>query len=79
MTTITVKQIPTRLHTALKSRAKKNKRSLNREIIECLENIVTPQKLDAGKFLAEVREYRNQLPGKLTDKMIENAKTVGRP
>lgn len=40
-TTITLKNVPAKLHRALKDQAKKHKRSLNMEAIQCLEHAMT--------------------------------------
>lgn len=55
---ITIKNIPGSVHESLKRRAKLNKRSLNSEIISCLEAAVEPVKLDRDAFLDEVRQLR---------------------
>jgi plasmid stability protein len=55
---ITVKNIPDRVHVALKRRARQNKRSLNSEILSCLEAAVEPSRLDTDAFLDEVRQLR---------------------
>lgn len=55
---ITVKNIPDRVHLALKRRARQNKRSLNSEILSCLEAAVEPSRLDTDAFLDEVRQLR---------------------
>lgn len=55
---ITLKNIPDSVHRALKKRAKLNRRSLNSEILNCLETAVAPAKLDTDAFLDEVRRLR---------------------
>lgn len=57
---ITVKNIPDHLHKALKLRARRNKRSMNSEILHCLEAAVAPARLDTAAFLDEVRRLRDQ-------------------
>jgi len=44
MAAITLKAIPLRLHQQLKSRARKNRRSLNQEVLATLEAAVAPAK-----------------------------------
>ena len=39
MATLTLKDVPPKLHTALRKRAEKNRRSLNQEVLFCLERI----------------------------------------
>jgi plasmid stability protein len=55
---ITIKNIPNGVHRALKERARQNKRSLNSEILSCLEAAVKPAKLDTDAFLDDVRQLR---------------------
>jgi len=78
MKTITLKEIPPPLHTALKARARQNGRSLNKEAIACLENAVTPHPVNVDALLAEIRAHRITLPGSLTDQHLAAADD-GRP
>ena len=39
MATLTLKDVPPKLHSALRKRAEKNRRSLNQEVLFCLERI----------------------------------------
>jgi len=39
MATLTLKDVPSKLHTALRKRAERNRRSLNQEVLFCLERI----------------------------------------
>lgn len=61
--TITLKNVPPELHRSLKDLAKKHKRSLNQEVIHCLEGAVSmsggdrpslrfaPEPVSVGKIL----------------------------
>jgi len=51
MPTITVKNIPDELYERLKQLAKANRRSINSEIIVCIERSVRSQSLDADEML----------------------------
>ena len=79
MVTITLKDIPSAVHRALKARAKQHGRSLNREALACLESAVSPSKVDVPAMLANIRRHRESLPGRLTDRLILEAKSDGRP
>lgn len=79
MATITLKDIPTAVHRALKKRAKQSGRSLNREIISILLGTVAPQPFSVDDFITEVREHRHSLPGHLSDDLLEEASKTGRP
>jgi len=79
MITITLKGIPKDVHAALKHRAKQHGRSLNREALACLENAVAPARVDVQGMLAEIRRHRTQLPGRLTDDLLSEARDEGRP
>ena len=80
MPTITVKNIPPALHEQLKAAARANRRSLNSEIIACIERSVGNRPLDVAAFVAEARRLR-ELTARhaLTDKELNAAKAEGRP
>jgi plasmid stability protein len=46
MATLTLKDVPPKLHSALRKRAEKNRRSLNQEVLFCLERIAGLTVLD---------------------------------
>ena len=79
MATITLKDLPAAVHEALKKRAKKSGRSLNREIISILVGTIAPQPFVVDDFLAEARKLRQSLPGHLSDDLLEEARKSGRP
>ncbi len=79
MKTITLKDIPSSVHAALKQRAKQHGRSLNKEALACLEKSVSPARFDATAMLLDIRNHRASLPGKLNDHLIKTAKEDGRP
>lgn len=58
MATITVKNIPDELYDRLKSVAEINRRSLNSEIIKCIENAVLSRRIDIDATLANARRIR---------------------
>lgn len=78
MPTITLKNLPGRLHRRLKARATEHRRSLNSELIACLESVVMPVRLDPEKFLASARKLRKQVAGRLTEEKLSSLKNRGR-
>lgn len=79
MISITLKDIPPAVHVALKSRAKEHGRSLNKEALACLETAVLPTRASVDDLLVEIRRHRASLPGRLTDRLIREAKSRRRP
>lgn len=79
MITITLKEIPRSVHAALKHRAKEHGRSLNKEAIACLETAVLPTTINVHAFMNDIRQHRATLPGRLTDRLIQEAGNEGRP
>ncbi len=79
MKTITLKDIPQTVHSALKRRAKNHGRSLNKEVLACLEMVVAPSRVDVQALLSNIQEHRATLPGTLRDKLIQMATAEGRP
>lgn len=80
MTTITVKNIPNELYEQLKKLAEVNHRSINSEIIVCIERAIDLQPLDASQFLREARQLRELTADYIvSDTELTSAKTAGRP
>jgi antitoxin FitA len=79
MPSITVKNIPPELYERLKQAAKANHRSINREVIACIENAIYPRPFNYELFLAEARKLREKFGDYLiTDDEITQAKREGR-
>ena len=80
MSTLTIKDIPGGLHRRLKQRASRHHRSLNGEIIACLEDHLreTEAPRDIEAILADVRKFRESLPIYITDKDILEGINEGR-
>jgi len=77
---VTIKNLSLRLHRKLKRRAGANKRSLNREVIDILEQAVQSTPLDVEATLAEFARLRGRIHGPpLTDALLREAKNQGRP
>jgi antitoxin FitA len=80
MVTITIKNIPDELYVRLKAHAKANRRSINSEIILCIERAVRSQQLDVDEMLASARILREKTRGyAISDDELEQAKDEGRP
>lgn len=80
MPTITLKNVPVDVHTALKQRAKRHKRSLNQEVIYCLDSVLGRSSRDSQSILAGIRDLRSRVSLKQVDlDWIESAKRQGRP
>ena len=80
MSTITVKNIPEDLYEKLKKRAKENRRSINNEIIMCIERSVKSRRIDPEEFLKDVKKLQASLNlPPLTDAFLKRAKEEDRP
>lgn len=79
MATITLKKLPDELHERLKERAAQNRRSLNNEVIACLEEITGSEQRNPARFLTEVRTLRKKIHGHITEKQLNRYKRLGRP
>ena len=80
MATITLKNIPDDLYTQLKETAKAHHRSINSELIYCLEIVLKPEKVPLGQRLARLRSVRAQVrPDTVAHKEIRQAIKEGRP
>ena len=79
MATVTVKNIPDELYDRLKSVAEINRRSINSEIIMCIENTVISRRLNLDEVFENARQVRKLTAGHLiSDEEFNKAKTEGR-
>ena len=78
MSNITLKDVPSDLHIALKSRAAAQGRSLNREILVMLDTALHAQPLDAAEIGARARSVRETMGVYLTRKDLNDWKCAGR-
>ncbi len=78
MASITIKDIPPELHQQLKERAERHRRSLNAEVIACLESVLAAEQIDPERELQEIKMLRERVGGYLTqddlDFMIEEGR-----
>ncbi len=79
MPTITVKNIPAEIYEKLKRAAEISRRSINSEIIACIERAVGSRRVDPDVLLANARKLREQTATHpITNRGFSRAKTAGR-
>jgi len=79
MATVTVKNIPDELYERLKTVAKINRRSMNSEIIVCIENAVTSRRINPDEVLENARRLRQLTADhRISDEEFNQAKAEGR-
>jgi plasmid stability protein len=79
MATVTVKNIPDDLYKRLKSVAEANRRSVNSEIIVCIENSVVSRRVDIDEVVEKARRLRHWTAGHLvSNDGFNQAKSEGR-
>lgn len=79
MPTITVKNIPVDLYEKLKQTAMMSHRSINSEIIACIERSVSSKPVNPEQLLANARKLRSKTAAhEITDNEFNQAKTSGR-
>ena len=79
MPALTIKNIPDDLYARLKVSARVHRRSLNSEILYCVERTLVPYKVDVSEhifFARKIREITAEYP--LTDELLSAAKNDGR-
>lgn len=78
--TLTLTNIPDELYQRLKASARAHRRSLNREVIACLESVLLPERPPVSERLARASALRAGL-GKATFRPedIDAYKREGRP
>lgn len=80
MPALTVKNIPDTLYEQLKEAAHLHRRSLNSEILYCIERTIGIHKTDISETIEIARKLRTKTAGHLlTDDKLSNAKNEGRP
>jgi plasmid stability protein len=79
MPALTIKNIPDDLYARLKESAQVHRRSLNSEILYCVERTLVPYKVDVSEhifYARKIREITAEYP--LTDELLSAAKNDGR-
>ncbi len=80
MPTITVKNIPPDLYERLKEAAAAHRRSINSEVIVCIEQALRGNRIDPEDILARARVLREKTAAyAITDDEFTQAKSAGRP
>jgi plasmid stability protein len=76
---MTIKNIPDELYEKLRAAAENNRRSINSEIIVCIERAVSTRRINPEEILNDARRLR-QLTAKhpITNDKFNQAKTQGR-
>jgi plasmid stability protein len=78
--TLTVKNIPEDVYTELKRVAESNHRSINSEIIVCIERAVRSKRINPEAVLTRARQLREKTAQYvITDDEFNQAKAMGRP
>jgi antitoxin FitA len=80
MPNVNVKNMPKEIHRRLKERAKRNHRSLNSELLACLQEAVLPRRIDPDEAAERVRAMRARFRGPpLVDEDLARLKAERRP
>lgn len=81
MPALTIKGIPDDVYRRLKVNAVRHRRSLNSEVITCLERSLAFPERKPEETVAALRRFHLTLRGvpKLTDAFLRRAKSRGRP
>ena len=78
---VTIKNMPPKLYEELKVRAAAHRRSVNSEVIGCLEEVLIRQRVSTEELLKRLEDLRNRVSDTppLTDEFLRKAKEEGRP
>lgn len=80
MPAITVKNIPDDLYQKLRQTAEINHRSINSELIHCLESVLRPVRMTTNQRLEVAARIRNQNAAvTVTEDSLRGRKSQGRP
>lgn len=76
MPNLTIKSIPDEIYQRLKQSASEHRRSMNREVIVCLERSLLSKRIEPSAFLARVDALREKIAlPPLTEKILRAAKS----
>ena len=77
---ITIKNVPDGIYRRPRDSAGENHRSINSEVIVCLEKVLQGARVDPASFLAEARSPRQSLGNlRVRDADLNRFKRAGRP
>jgi len=80
MPSFTIKGIPDDMFGRLKARAQRNRRSINSELLVCLEESLAHGPIDVDTTLERADQLRRRLGvTPLTDRDLRRARDAGRP
>ena len=78
MPSLTIKNIQVELYDRLKKRARERRRSVNSEVINCLEQVLRGGRVDPEAFLSRIEALQTQITlPPLTDEILRGAKEEG--
>ena len=79
MATLTIKNIPDEVYEQLKQSATRQRRSINNEVIVCLEKVLRSRSVDSATFLSSIRALRKNISTVfVTEDDLRAAKDEGR-
>jgi antitoxin FitA len=79
MPNLTIKNLPDGIYACLWRSAELNGRSINDEVISCLESVLAPTQITTAEKLSRARAVRATINGrKLNHKLVADFKAVGR-
>lgn len=78
MASLTLKDIPKKLHEQLRDRAVRHRRSLSQEALACLEQAVAVERVDPETLLAKARRLRARVKP-VSQEDLDDWRSHGRP
>ena len=78
MPTLTIKGLSIETYKLLKNRAKRNGRSLNKELIACIESVVKSTPAEVDQTLLKIQNFRKNLKLFVTEEEVNKYKRMGR-
>ena len=80
MPALTIKNIPDEVYQQLKRNAELHRRSINSEVIVCLESTLLPKRMTPDEHITKAEHHRSSIqPGIITPEDIDSAIDEGRP
>ena len=79
MATLIIKNVPEELYTRLKQSAERNRRSLDAEVLSCVERVINGQRIRPEEHIERARLLRQKTENHpITDEEFNAAKRAGR-
>ncbi len=79
MHSITIKNIPSELYEKLKNKARENRRSINNEVIQCIDRSLRNHRIDAEEFISRIESiHRKYTLPRVTPKDLKEGIRKGR-